>query len=318
MRWISYVLWPALMVTCIGITASGLGSANDLLYFNAAYLLMALTLLLFEWKTPHEVSWQRGDGQTLANIAHTLTSKGVLQGMLFFSAYLGLANLVTPLGAPNLVTPLGAPSLVTPLGAPSEGYWPRQWPLWAQAGIGLVIAELPLYWAHRLSHEWLPLWRFHAIHHSVTRLWILNTGRFHFVDSLLSVVAGAGLLIALGAPMEVLKWLGAITAFIGMLTHCNVQMRFGPLSWLFNTPELHRWHHSRLPAEGNSNYCQNIMLWDLLFGTYFRPQRSPPANIGIDEPMPAAFLQQLLYPLRRPAHQREHATAHTDDGLTNR
>ena len=300
MRWISYVLWPALMVSCIGITALGLGSANDLLYFNAAYLLMALTLLLFEWKTPHEQSWQNNDGQTFANVAHTLTSKGVLQGMLFFSAYLGLANLVTPLGAPY------------------DGYWPRQWPLWAQACLGLIIAELPLYWAHRLSHEWLPLWRFHAIHHSVTRLWILNTGRFHFVDSLLSVVGGAGLLIALGAPMEVLKWLGAITAFIGMLTHCNVQMRFGPLSWLFNTPELHRWHHSRLPHEGNTNYCQNIMLWDQLFGTYFRPSRRPPANIGIDEPMPSAFLQQLLYPLRRPASQLGHAAAHADDGLANR
>ncbi len=299
MRWISYLLWPALMVSCIGITALGLGSPNDLLYFNAAYLVMALTLLFFEWKMPHEVSWQRGDGQTLANVAHTLTSKGVLQGMLFFSAYLGLANLVTPLGMPN------------------EGIWPKQWPLWAQACLGLVIAELPLYWAHRLSHEWQPLWRFHAIHHSVTRLWILNTGRFHFVDSLLSVVGGAGLLIALGAPLEVLKWLGAITAFIGMLTHCNVELRFGPLSWVFNTPELHRWHHSRVPMEGNSNYCQNIMLWDVLFGSYFRPQRRPPANIGIDEPMPAAFLQQLLYPLRRPAHQLEHAAEHADTGITN-
>ena len=300
MRWISYVLWPALMVTCIGITALGLGSANELLFFNAAYVLMALTLLLFEWKSPHEWTWQQSDGQTFANIAHTLTSKGLLQGMLFFSTYLGLANLVTPQSEP------------------SNGYWPRDWPLWTQACLGLVIAELPLYWAHRISHEWLPLWRFHAIHHSVTRLWILNTGRFHFVDSLLSVLGGAGLLIALGAPMEVLKWLGAITAFIGMLTHCNVQMRFGPLSCLFNTPELHRWHHSRRPEEGNTNYCQNIMLWDQVFGTYFRPPRRPPADIGIDEPMPAAFLQQLLHPLRRPAHQPAHTAKRDDDSLTNR
>ena len=300
MRWISYVLWPALMVTCIGITALGLGSANELLYFNAAYVLMALTLPLFEWKSPHESTWQQSDGQTFANIAHTLTSKGLLQGILFFSTYLGLANLVTPQSEP------------------SNGYWPRDWPLWTQACLGLVIAELPLYWAHRISHEWLPLWRFHAIHHSVTRLWILNTGRFHFVDSLLSVLAGAGLLIALGAPMEVLKWLGAITAFIGMLTHCNVQMRFGLLSFLFNTPELHRWHHSRRPEEGNTNYCQNIMLWDQVFGTYFRPPRRPPADIGIDEPMPAAFLQQLLHPLRRPAHQPPHTTKRNDDSLTNR
>ena len=287
--WYSYVLWPALMVACISITALGVGTERDLVYFNAAYLLLIVSLLVFEWRTPHEPAWQRNDGQTFANIAHTLSSKGVVQGLLLFSAYVGLSTLVTPVAEPH------------------DGLWPRHWPMWAQASLALVIAEFPMYWAHRISHEWPPLWRFHAIHHSVTRLWIVNTGRFHVVDSLISIVGAAGILIVLGAPMEVLKWLGAITAFIGMLTHCNVRMGFGPLSQVFNTPELHRWHHSRRPEEGNSNYGQNLMLWDQLFGTYLRPARTPPVDIGINEPMPPTFLRQLAWPFRRAA-----------DELTNR
>ena len=39
------------------------------------------------------------------------------------------------------------------------------------------------------------------------------------------------------------------------------------------------------------------MLWDMIFGTYINPKdRRPPANIGINEFMPAKFTHQLLWP----------------------
>jgi sterol desaturase/sphingolipid hydroxylase (fatty acid hydroxylase superfamily) len=180
---------------------------------------------------------------------------------------------------------------------PAPGIWPRSWPLAAQVVLGVTVAEFLLYWVHRLGHEWPLLWRFHAVHHSVIKLWIVNTGRFHFVDSLFKIVPSVALLLTLGAPVTVVIWLSAITGFIGMLTHCNVEMRFGPLSWVFNTPELHRWHHSRDLREANKNYCENFMLWDLLFGTYFRAShRRPPADIGIREYMPPRFIHQILWP----------------------
>jgi sterol desaturase/sphingolipid hydroxylase (fatty acid hydroxylase superfamily) len=148
-----------------------------------------------------------------------------------------------------------------------------------------------------VGHEWPLLWRFHAVHHSVTKLWIVNTGRFHFVDSLYKIVPSVGLLLALGAPPAVVVWVSAITGFIGMLTHCNVEMRLGPLSWIFNTPELHRWHHSKDLREANRNYYENVMVWDLLFGTYFREShRRPPADIGIREFMPPRFVHQIMWP----------------------
>lgn len=234
---------------------------------------------------PHEPSWNEDDGQTFANIAHTLSSKGTVQTVVIFSTAIGLAGLITPVAG--------------------SGYgfwpdlWPREWPMAAQVIMGVIIAEFGLYWAHRLAHEWEPLWHFHAVHHSVTRLWVVNTGRFHFIDSVLSIALAMGIMMALGAPMEVLVWLSAITAFIGMLTHCNIEMRFGPISWIFNTPGLHRWHHSRDISEGNKNYGENLMLWDQLFGTYYNPNRRPPENIGIDDYMPPAFLGQIAFPFKR-------------------
>lgn len=276
---LSWVAWPGLLAVCIAITAYGVAVDHTVLFFNLAYLLLIVSLLILERYMPHEQEWLKHDGQTFANIAHTLSSKGTVQGLLIFGGVIGLVDLITPVSEPG------------------SGIWPRHWPMAVQAVLGLVVAELGLYWAHRLAHEWPFLWRFHAIHHSVTRLWIVNTGRFHFLDSVFSIALGMLILLALGAPLEVIKWLSAITAFIGMLTHCNVDMRFGPLSWIFNTPGLHRWHHSRNIEEGNKNYGENLMIWDQVFGTYFNPEgRRPPVNIGIDEFMPGRFVHQLMWP----------------------
>ena len=74
----------------------------------------------------------------------------------------------------------------------------------ASLPLAATLAFVGNYWGHRLTHRVPFLWRFHAVHHSVTRLWIVNTGRFHFVDSFKSIVLGIVILLALGAPMEVI------------------------------------------------------------------------------------------------------------------
>lgn len=272
--------WPLLFGFCIGVSAIGSYVGYPVIAFNLAYFSLAIMLFFLERYMPFEKSWQENDGQTFANIAHTLTSKGVVQTVVVFSGVIGLSAYITP--------------------ADSEGYgiWPRDWPMLVQIIMGLVIAEFGLYWAHRIAHEWYPLWKFHAVRHSVTRLWFINTGRFHFVDSLLSISLGIAILLSLGAPHEVLIWLSVVTAYIGMLTHCNVDMKFKYLNYVFNTPGLHRWHHSRDLSEGNKNYGENLMLWDQIFGTWFNPDRRPPADIGIAETMPAKFTQQLAWPFR--------------------
>jgi ornithine lipid hydroxylase len=152
----------------------------------------------------------------------------------------------------------------------------------------------------------MPLWRFHAVHHSVKRLWFFNTGRFHFVDTLKSIVFAAPILALSGAPEDVMQWFGAVTAFIGILTHSNIEMRFGWLNYIFNTSALHRWHHSMDLREGNKNYGENLVLWDLVFGTYFDDsRRRPPVEIGIKEHMPRTYVAQLVAPFRWGKFQQE-------------
>lgn len=64
--------------------------------------------------------------------------------------------------------------------------------------------EFGLYWAHRLAHRVHVVWRFHAIHHSVRRLWFFNTGRFHLVDTLWSLLLGLPLLWLVGVPGQIM------------------------------------------------------------------------------------------------------------------
>ena len=279
MRWLlSCLLWPVLLASCIGVTQLGIEAGQGFLVFNCAYLGLAATLFLLERAMPHEPAWLENCGQILPDLLHTLLGKSVVQVILAVGTAMGLAQALVPVEGGAL--------------------WPEAWPMAAQVALGLLLAEVGLYWAHRLAHEWPLLWRFHAIHHSATRLWFFNTGRFHLVDTAVSVLMSQPLLLLVGAPKEVFIWVSAITAFVGLLTHCNVEMRFGPLNYVFNTPGLHRWHHSMDLREGNSNYGENLILFDLLFGTWYDAPRRPPVTIGVREPVPRSFLGQVAAPFR--------------------
>lgn len=280
---ISYLLWPGIMIACLLLTQLGIMLGHSILVFNITYVALAATLWKLERVFPHERKWLENDNQMGADLAHTLLSKGVVQVIVVVATITGVVEYV---------------------GSSGLKVWPAEWPMALQVVLGLIVMEFGLYWKHRIAHEWLLLWPFHAVHHSSPRLWFFNTGRFHFVDTVSGLMFGLPPLFLLGAPDALFSWMAAITAYIGMLTHCNVEMRFGFLSAVFNTPELHRWHHSRRLRESNANYGENIMLWDQLFGTYFREEaRRPPANIGISHKIADGFFAQLKAPfMMRPSH----------------
>lgn len=289
-EFVRLIAWPLLLGTAclilsLGFLATGevkiLGFAvkPELVFFNLSYAWIVLWLLLLERRLPYRAEWRHNDGQIPADLGHTLLNKGLVQ-----------FSIVQVMGLPFFQH--------------RAATFMSDQPLLLQAAVGLLAAEFGLYWAHRWSHEWPVLWRFHAVHHSVRRLWLINTGRFHFVDSNVSVLASLPFLLLSGISMDAIILVSAITAYIGVLTHCNVATRCGFLNYLFNTPNLHRWHHSTNPAEGNNNYGQNLMLWDQLFGTFFLRQDDALGEIGIKERMPSRFLGQLYVPFVWGRYQR--------------
>ena len=52
-----------------------------------------------------------------------------------------------------------------------------------------------------------------------------------------------------------------------LFIHANVRFTFGPLRYVFATPEFHHWHHAADPRAYNSNFAGELPVIDKLFGT---------------------------------------------------
>ncbi len=181
------------------------------------------------------------------------------------------------------------------------GLWPASWPIVAQLGLALVVAEAVEYGLHRAMHEVPWLWRLHATHHSAPRLYWLNALRFHPIDLLLLGTLKLVPLALLGAGAPVFALVSLFSGVHGSFQHANVPVRLGPLNWIFSMSELHRWHHSPRPEEANHNYGGNLIVWDVVFGTRFLPaNREPPEELGIEDlpGFPMGFLANLASPFR--------------------
>lgn len=240
-------------------------------------------IAVLEHVYPYHQRWRRPENDVRVDATHSIT----------------LAILVA------VVTPLVLSAGVFVWGWFSRhvgsAFWPLDWPLLVQIAMALIVAELPGYWIHRLEHEWPGLWRFHATHHSAPRLYWLNAGRFHPIDTLLTFVPSFFLLALLGCPEQILAYFTLISAIHGAFQHANLQLRLGKLNYFFSMAELHRWHHSKTVDEANHNYGQTVSIWDTVFGTRFLPEdRSPPKEIGIaDMPnFPMTWWAQILSPIR--------------------
>jgi sterol desaturase/sphingolipid hydroxylase (fatty acid hydroxylase superfamily) len=164
---------------------------------------------------------------------------------------------------------------------------------------GLLLAELLFYWAHRTSHHLRLLWRFHAVHHSITEMDWLASARQHPLDAVFHRVFVAIPLFLLGFTRLTVGVVVIFAAFNALFIHSNVRFRFGPLRWVITTPEFHHWHPANDPEAVNKNFAGGLPVLDVLFGTAYLPKDRVPVAYGIDEPVPGAYLAQMTHPFRR-------------------
>lgn len=165
----------------------------------------------------------------------------------------------------------------------SVSLWPGDWPLLAQGALAIVVGDFFRYWVHRAMHEWPPLWRIHATHHSATRLYFFNGARIHPFEVLITGFVEIAPMIAFGVPLEAMAMRMLIGRVIGRFQHCNLDLELGPLDYVFSSPKNHRWHHSRNLGVAAHNYGGDLVLWDHVFGSFYLPRdREPSDEIGIE------------------------------------
>lgn len=178
-----------------------------------------------------------------------------------------------------------------------SNFWPHNYPIWIQILIMILSGDFLRYWLHRAAHTWPLLWRFHAVHHSVHKLYWLNIGRFHPLDRTLQLFCDTFPFILLSISKEVLALYLLIYSIKGFFQHCNVDVKLGWFNYIISGPELHRWHHSTNIHESNNNYGNHIIIWDILFGTYFLPKGKKVSELGLlNRNYPMSFLKQIQAP----------------------
>jgi sterol desaturase/sphingolipid hydroxylase (fatty acid hydroxylase superfamily) len=233
--------------------------------------------LLMEWALPYEAAW---------NQSHDDTGKDVAHGVIYETS--------------NIVAILLLP-LITML-IPWRGIWPSSLPIGAQLLLAIVIADFCMTMIHYVSHRVSFLWRLHAIHHGVHRLYGFNGLVRHPLHQMLDLAAGTFPLLLAGLPVPVAVLLAFAISVQLLVQHSNVDYALGPVQKYLAIGPVHRLHHVNWAGEGDVNFGLFFTFWDRLLGTLrLDCDRAPSVgDVGIEAcpHFPQDYARQLVLPFK--------------------
>lgn len=269
---------PGMLLIFIGLAIAMMSRGLPHQWLIGLLTIAIIVSLLAERAAPYEHSWNRSQNDTWRDFAHAFVNET--------SAFAGVFVL---------------PMLTTLL--PWNSIWPSHWPIGLQLLIAILIADCGITFMHWLSHRWSLLWRFHAVHHSVTRFYGFNGLLKHPLHQLIETAAGITPLILLGMSQHIAALLAFSIGLQLLLQHSNVDMRIGVLRHVLALAPVHRFHHRKWASVGDVNFGLFTTLWDHLLRTaVFEPKiRFGPGDFGIgSQPdYPRDYFGQLLEPFRR-------------------
>jgi sterol desaturase/sphingolipid hydroxylase (fatty acid hydroxylase superfamily) len=282
-RVLPWLIYPAVMTLAFALFA--------LLEWNGASLIIstyipvlatAALVTALESALPHRADWRPPSGEVRTDLTFMVVVQLAfppLMGFLFTYA------LIRPAAALDL---------------PVSRIWPHAWPIWIQAVLMVLAVDFLRYWLHRAAHENDSLWRLHSVHHSVEQLYWLNTARFHPLEKALQMSLDSLPFLLMRVDPRVLALYYLAYATNGFFQHCNIELHYGPLNYIVGSAETHRWHHSRLARESNANYGNTVIVWDVLFGTWYLPKQREVDHLGLQDPAyPKSFLRLMRAPFTR-------------------
>jgi sterol desaturase/sphingolipid hydroxylase (fatty acid hydroxylase superfamily) len=154
------------------------------------------------------------------------------------------------------------------------------------------LGDFSYYWWHRAQHTIPVLWEMHKLHHSDENLNTTTIYRSHFLEPAgQSLVRGItiGLIFdTTEAPQTALAIVagGLLPVLWDYFIHANV--KFDALYRLmpfFSVPQYHWIHHSREPEHQDKNFAIWLPMYDIAFGSYYKPRidEYPPTGLSTGE-----------------------------------
>ena len=260
-------------------------------------LIAIFVSLISEYWIPYEADWNGNQQDTSRDIAHALVNESSnAVSLLLWGSLLVVASTLLP----------------------STGWWPSNWPVWLQVTLAILVADAGITLAHFASHQLGFLWRLHAVHHSVTRMYGFNGLMKHPLHQAIEGIAGLGPLLLLGMPAPIAAILGYAIAINLLLQHSNVDVKVGALRYIFAWAPVHRFHHIRYGKAGDVNFGFFTNVWDYLLGTAFYTDQyritTTDLGIGSRPDFPVSYIAQLIEPFRQ---QTSAAAPQTPTALKN-
>lgn len=177
-------------------------------------------------------------------------------------------------------------------------------PPFAEAALALAALDFSFYVAHRAMHGIPGFWRFHRVHHCDPAVDVTTTIRQHPGESLIRHAFLGAFAVVLGPSPGAFMLYRVASALSGLLEHANLRLPVRLDAWLslvVTWPHLHKVHHSRIPAETDTNYGNLFSLWDRLFSTFTpssRGTRVVTGLDGLDDPATQTLAGLLALPFR--------------------
>lgn len=263
-RLISYFLYPILLITIFILFFFSQRYEWEL---KKAFLVMAvirfLVLLILEFIFPAKKEWKMTWMSFFRDLKY-MTAAGLIMGII------SIVNVW----------------LAIDLSQFNKGIISNT-SIWVELILVILVYEFVQYWYHRSSHEgknkitaWF--WRGHVAHHLPDKVYLLMHPAGHPIDFLFTLLIIQFPLVILGARSEVIFFFNALMGLQGLISHFNVEIKAGPLNYVFVGTELHRLHHSADPKEAK-NYGVLTSFWDIVFGTFFLSSELP-KRLGVFNP----------------------------------
>jgi sterol desaturase/sphingolipid hydroxylase (fatty acid hydroxylase superfamily) len=175
----------------------------------------------------------------------------------------------------------------------SDGWW-----FLLSVAVVILVGDFWNYIVHRAMHKFPVLWAMHSLHHSAETLTIITGARHFWLEDAIHTSAFPVLGIVFKVPPEVLTTIAALYIVPEALVHTNVRLSFGRFALVLNNPQYHRIHHSVEPQHLNKNFGKSLPLFDVIFGTAWRPRKDEFPKTGLPGETATGFLDGIVWPVR--------------------
>ena len=172
-------------------------------------------------------------------------------------------------------------------------------PFWLAFPIFLLMRDMTEFLFHICQHRIGFLWRMHSLHHSDPEMSVLTTNRHFWGDQVIKALTIWPVTVMVIAPTYSIVLAYAAVSLYNYFIHANLKVNFGRWSWALNCPAYHRRHHSRLPEHYNANFAALFPIWDVICGTYRKPDGWPPTGQAT---APKRALEVFAWPFLRAQH----------------